>query len=242
MNKDKQIEEIEQFIYDYVDSKQTERVTLCSSRVNALAKPFVHNKALASALYNAGYRKVPNGAVILTPEERDEELKACNEKQAELENEIYGLKTNYDCLCEHCTDLENKNVAAENMIDSQAKEIDRLKADNEALKMWNEAYTEENEKLKGQNHKLENDLSGFDEFARGISKTRIEITGEAIPTCKTLLEYIKKEKRNAAKEFVEKLKAKAHSVVGFNVRKRVYAKEYTINEIDIDKILKEFLK
>lgn len=161
----------------------------------------------AEVLYKAGYRKVPDGAVILTPEERDEELKACNEKQAELE-----------------------------------AEIERLKADNEALKMWNEAYTEENEKLKGQNHKLENDLSGFDEFARGISKTRIEITGEAIPTCKTLLEYIKKEKRNAAKEFVEKLKAKAHSVVGFNVRKRVYAKEYTINEIDIDKILKEFTK
>lgn len=155
MNKDKQIEEIEQFIYDYVDSKQTEKVYLCSSRVNALAKPFVHNKALANALYNAGYRKVPNGAVILTPEERDEELKAYNEKQAKLEAEIYGLKTNYDCLSEHCTNLENKNIAATNEIDSQAKEIERLKADNEALKMWNEAYTEENEKLKKQNADLQ---------------------------------------------------------------------------------------
>lgn len=109
----------------------------------------------AENMYERGYRKVPDGAVILTPEERDEELKACNEKQAELENEIYGLKTNYDCLCGHCTDLEKKNVAAENMIDSQAKEIDRLKADNEALKMWNEAYTEKNEKLKKQNADLQ---------------------------------------------------------------------------------------
>ncbi len=49
------------------------------------------------------------------------------------------------------------------------------------------------------------------------------------------------EKRNAVKEFAEELKAKAHSVVGFNVRKRVYAKEYTINEIDIDEILKEYI-
>ena len=57
-DKEQQIEEIEKFIYDYVDSKQTERVYLCSSRVNELAKPFVHNKALANALYNAGYRKV----------------------------------------------------------------------------------------------------------------------------------------------------------------------------------------
>lgn len=105
--------------------------------------------------------------------ERDKELKACNEKQAELE-----------------------------------AEIERLKADNEALKMWNEAYTEENKKLKSEKHKLENDLVGFDEFARDISKTRIEITGEAIPTCKTLLEYIEKEKHSAVKEFAEKLKDK----------------------------------
>ena len=49
-------------------------------------------KCIAKALYNAGYRKVPDGAVILTPEERDEELKACNEKQAELEAKIEILK------------------------------------------------------------------------------------------------------------------------------------------------------
>lgn len=87
-----QIEKIEQVIYDYVDSKQTERVYLCSSHVNELAKPFVHNAGLAEALYNAGYRKVPFGSVILTPEQRDEEMKACNEKQAELEAEIEHLK------------------------------------------------------------------------------------------------------------------------------------------------------
>lgn len=50
------------------------------------------------------------------------------------------------------------------------------------------------------------------------------------------------EKKNAVREFAEKLKAKARSVVGFNVRKRVYVKEYTIKEIDIDEVLKEFLK
>lgn len=51
---------------------------------------------------------------------------------------------------------------------------------------------------------------------------------------------LKEYKRQAVKEFAEKLKAKAHSVVGFNVRKKVYAKEYTINEIDIDELLKEY--
>lgn len=162
-------------------------------------------KQIAINFYNAGYRKVPDYAVILTPKERDEEIKACNEKQAELKNEI-----------------------------------ERLKADNEALKMWNEAYTEENEKLKAENHKLENDLVDFDEFARGISKTRIEITGEAIPTCKTLLEYIEKEKRNAVKEFAEKLKKKVHnyypSIDSYCTSKHVILVK------DIDELLKEYEK
>lgn len=57
MDKEQQLKEIEQIIYDYVDSKQTERVYLFSSRVNELAKPFVHNNGIAEALYKAGYRK-----------------------------------------------------------------------------------------------------------------------------------------------------------------------------------------
>ncbi len=97
-NKEQQIKEIEQFIYDYVDSKRTKGIYLFGSCVNELAKPFVHNKGIAEALYNAGYRKVPDCAVILTPKERDEELKACNEKQAELENEIERLKADNEAL------------------------------------------------------------------------------------------------------------------------------------------------
>lgn len=163
-------------------------------------------KQIAINFYNAGYRKVPDGAVLLTPKERDEELKACNEKQAELENEIK-----------------------------------RLKADNEALQMWNEAYTEENEKLKAENYKLENDLVDFDEFARDISKTRIEITGEAIPTCKTLLEYIKKEKRNAVKEFEEKLKEKAHKGASNDaITYKFIERDYTITESELNELLKEY--
>ena len=112
MNKEQQIEEIEQFIYDYVDSKQTEKVYLFSSRVDELAKPFVHNKGVANALYNAGYRKVPDDAVILMPKERKEELKACNEKQAELETNIEILK------------IQNKNLGIA---------FDRLETENERL-------------------------------------------------------------------------------------------------------------
>lgn len=61
-----------------------------------ISEQFASN--VATALYNAGYRKVPDGAVILTLEERDEELKACNEKQAELEAEIEHLKADNKAL------------------------------------------------------------------------------------------------------------------------------------------------
>ena len=55
-----------------------------------------------------------------------------------------------------------------------------------------------------------------------------------------IYEIIHGEKKQAVKEFAERLKAKAYSVVGFNVHKKVYAKEYTINEIDINELLKEY--
>lgn len=47
---------------------------------------------IAEMLYDKGYRKVPFGAVILTPEERDEEMKAYRAERAEFEAEIERLK------------------------------------------------------------------------------------------------------------------------------------------------------
>ena len=47
---------------------------------------------LAIVLHNLGYRKVPENAVILTPEERDEEVKEINKTLAELKSKIEELK------------------------------------------------------------------------------------------------------------------------------------------------------
>lgn len=174
----------------------------------------------AKNMYERGYRKVPDGAVILTPEERDEELKACNEKQAELENEIYALKTNYDCLSEHCTDLENKNVAAENMIDRQAKEIEKLKANNESLEMWNDALTKGNEKLEKQN---------------AIANIFLGQAFSHINPDEQIDNYMQASKEGA-QEFAKKLKSKLHDL-GDGGEKGAY-----LTENDIDNFLKEFLK
>ena len=58
----------------------------------------------AEALYNAGCRKVPDGAVVLTPEERDDEMKATNEILAERDDLIAKVgvlgRENYDLKAE----------------------------------------------------------------------------------------------------------------------------------------------
>lgn len=67
MNKEERIKEIEQFIYDYVDSKQTEKVYLFSSRVDELAKPFVHNKGVANAFTMRAIAKFLTAQLFLRP-------------------------------------------------------------------------------------------------------------------------------------------------------------------------------
>lgn len=79
MTKQEQIEEIKQVL-----------IKTCK-RCRSFEEDYMQSK-YAEALYNAGYRKVPNGAVVLTPQERDDEIKACNENQTEFEAEIERLK------------------------------------------------------------------------------------------------------------------------------------------------------
>lgn len=117
MNKEQQIAEIEQFIYDYVDSKRTKGIYLFSSCVNELAKPFVHNKGLSEALYNAGYRKVPKGSFICSADETNLDVEVCNncEKQQadelfERDKEIERLKVENNQLQEKLNSANAGNV------------------------------------------------------------------------------------------------------------------------------------
>lgn len=72
MNKEQQIEERATFIHGRRDKNGSEKT--------------------AKALFEAGYRKVPKYAVILSPEERDEEMKAYNEDKKEHENELLTIQ------------------------------------------------------------------------------------------------------------------------------------------------------
>lgn len=94
--------------------------------------------------------------------------------------------------------------------------------------------------------KLLEDLYSFDKFARQISKTRIELTGEAVPTCKTLLKYIDIEKSKAVKDFSEKLKAKCNDNGYWDGDSDDINDEFFVpGEIgidDIDELLKDYEK
>ena len=81
-------------------------------------------KTQAEALYNAGYRKVPDGAVIIPAEERDGEMKAYNEERAELEREIEKLKIQ----------LAQANAGIVNCSGCKLVEINAVRAFAEKLK------------------------------------------------------------------------------------------------------------
>lgn len=82
----------------------------------------------ARRIYKAGYRKVPDGAVVLTPEERDDEMKATNEILAErddliakvgvLGRENYDLKAENKQLKTECALLDDElRIARQETID-----------------------------------------------------------------------------------------------------------------------------
>lgn len=121
-----------------------------------ISEQFVNH--VVNAIYDAGYRKVPDGAVILTPEERDEELKACNEKQAELEAEIARLK--------------KQNEIAHFFLDNALSHIDADEQMNHYMQANKEGAQEFAKKLKSKLHDLgdggekgayltENDIDNF---------------------------------------------------------------------------------
>ena len=73
---------------------------------------------------------MPENAVAIGDKERDEEIRACNEEQAELENEIYALKVEVETLGEENNALSNDNINLEMNLQSLAEENERLKAKN----------------------------------------------------------------------------------------------------------------
>lgn len=56
-DEQKQIEEMAQAIFDYVDTKNMGSVYICGNKASEEAKPFLHNTGIAEFMYRRGYRK-----------------------------------------------------------------------------------------------------------------------------------------------------------------------------------------
>lgn len=74
MTREERIKEMAELTFDYVDSKDVSKLYLMGSNADKKIRPLLHNYGLAEFLYNACYRKVPDGAVILTKEEQEKHI------------------------------------------------------------------------------------------------------------------------------------------------------------------------
>lgn len=177
----------------------------------------------ARRIYNAGYRKVPDGAVVLTPEERDDEMKATNEILAERDDLIAKVgvlgRENYDLKAENeqlKAKLEKNPMAIKQKImeedDYELTEreqatlfLDRMESDVEILN----DIVENLDELLGK---------GIDEYIKGI---------DGVEGLKDMWE------RSAVREFAEKIKAKS------------YVNDYCREVVEVEKIdemIKELTK
>lgn len=173
----------------------------------------------ARRIYNAGYRKVPDGAVVLTPEERDDEMKATNEILAERDDLIAKVgvlgRENYDLKAENeqlKAKLEKNPMAIKQKImeedDYELTEreqatlfLDRMESDVEILN----DIVENLDELLGK---------GIDEYIKGI---------DGVEGLNDMWE------RSAVKEFAGKLKEKYS----------LYDDRHILYRI-IDELLKEY--
>lgn len=111
MNKEQQIEEMANIAHKCIKSS-------CEDCIKNDRKCFDYKQA--EVLYDAGYRKVPENAVILTPEERDEEMKEINKTLAEcdeLKAEIAELKSKIEELKLKCAALQMRNEIGQGISD-----------------------------------------------------------------------------------------------------------------------------
>lgn len=130
MNKEQQIEEIKEVIISVYGRSRTG------------GEDFLNNRQ-AEALYNAGYRRVPNGAVVLTPEERDEEMKEIIKTLAErdeLKAENERLYEKLRQLLSSIDTVKEMNAIARGTIDEYQKKAVKEFAEKLKAKCHDNGY------------------------------------------------------------------------------------------------------
>lgn len=248
MTKQEQIDGIAKYVCNVCDFK-------CDWLQSGMKEDSICTTAqeTAEALYEAGYRKVPDGAVVLTPEERDDEMKATNETLAErddLKEKVESLKSEKEGWKMRYSDSgqKNKKLSIKNA---------QLKAENEQLK----AKLEKNPLAIKQKIMEEDDYELTEREQATLFLDRmesdVEILHDIVENLDELLgkgidEYIKgidgveglKDmwERSAVRAFAEKLKTRLEA------KEQHYIYMYDWNghsavtdcENEVDELLKEY--
>lgn len=211
MTKQEQVKEILEVIKhcgDYTNRDCAE----CDYRLYGECKN--QKQCEAEAIYKAGYRKVPDWAVVLTPEERDDEMKATNEILAERDDLIARVgnlgRENYDLK------TENEQLKAK---------LEKIPLAIKQKMMEEDDY----ELTEREQATLFLDRMGSDvEILHDIVENLDELLGKGIDGVEGLKDMWE---RAAVMEFAKKVKERCSETF---VGKRI------ISEVDIDELLKEY--
>lgn len=140
MTKEEQIEEIAKYICKVCEMGHGFNGD-CSEGGTDHYKHCTITQETAEALYEEGYRKVPDGAVVLTPEERGDEIRETDEIIKERNNllarvgvlgrEVEELKAKL----KECDIADDYTIGfATYSAQKQHKKVDKIKTDNEQIK------------------------------------------------------------------------------------------------------------
>ena len=143
MNKQEQVKEILEVIKhcgDYTNRDCAE----CDYRLYGECKN--QKQCEAEALYNEGYRKVPFGATVLAPEERNDEIREMHEilegrdeliaKVGVLGRENYDLKAENKQLKTECALLDDELRVARQETINVLNELKTKAFDKDAFNGW----------------------------------------------------------------------------------------------------------
>lgn len=93
-DKQKQIEEMAQAIFDYVDTKNMGSVYICGNKAIEKVKPFLHNTGVAEFMYRRGYRKASE--VI------DEFVEKINLVECEMFHKAHDIRNSSEEKLDRC--------------------------------------------------------------------------------------------------------------------------------------------
>ncbi len=121
MNEKEMIEEMAKDIFEYVDTKKQDNVYILHSGIAEDMKTLTHNYGLAEYLYKHGYRKIPEGSIVLSAKDIETTCKHCRSKYYKIIEELEEQRDRQAYIAEDL--IQEKHRWTEQARKETAKEI-----------------------------------------------------------------------------------------------------------------------